>query len=344
MMEPVANKHIRVLLTGASGFIGRKLGYSLAEMGYSVTALCRNPHHPFLLPHPNIRFVKGDILDLPSLQKAIKNCDFVYHTAALAKMWVPNASDFYTINVQGTRNVLECALMNGVQRVLHTSTCGVWGPTLNLPVSENDPRATGFAIDYERTKYLAELQTKDFMKRGLEVIVVNPSRVFGEGPVTGSNTVSKMIAGYLKGTWRFIPGDGKAIANYAFVEDVVAGHIAAMQHGKNGERYILGGENISFNMLFDTIATLSGIKRKLFHLPLHLIKGYSRIEQLKSRLFRLSPVFLPEFADRLCYHQQYSSQKAMNELNYRITPFATGLQQTIMHLQHALLPSKRFTL
>src|SRR5690606_18090570 len=112
---------------------------------------------------------------------------------------------------------------------------------------------TGFTISYERTKYLAEQAVKTYVKRGLEVIVVNPSRVYGDGPVTDSNTVSKMINGYLKGTWRFIPGSGETIANYAFVDDVVAGHIAAMQYGRNGERYILGGEDISFNAFFETL-------------------------------------------------------------------------------------------
>ena len=333
-MEVVANKYLKVLVTGASGFIGRKLCLTLAEMGYDVIALCRNVNHPFLIPHHNIHFVKGDVLEPVGLEKAMKDCYQVYHTAAMAKMWCKNEQDFYDVNVLGTRNVLSCALKLGVDRVVHTSTCGVWGPTLNLPVSENDPRAVGFPISYERTKYLAELEVKEFVKKGLEVVIVNPSRVYGDGPITDSNTVSKMVTGYMKGTWHFIPGDGGAIANYAFVDDVVNGHVAAMQNGKNGERYILGGEDVSFNGFFGTLKQITGKERRLYKIPLGLIKTYSMFEALKTKLFNLTPYFLPAFADRLKYNQQYSSNKAISELNYQVTPFVVGLAKTVNHFKN----------
>lgn len=333
-METVNNKYIRVLVTGASGFIGRKLCLSLAEMGYDVVALCRDIEHPYLIRHRNIYVVKGDILDVESLEKAMKDCFQVYHTAAMAKMWCKNEEDFYHVNVTGTRNVLACAMKMGVERVVHTSTCGVWGPTLNLPVSENDPRAVGFPISYERTKYLAELEVKEFVKKGLEVVIVNPSRVYGDGPITDSNTVSKMVTGYIKGTWRFIPGDGKSIANYAFVDDVVEGHVAAMLNGRNGERYILGGEDVSFNGFFNTLKQITGKKRNLYKIPVSIIKAYSMLEFLKTKLFNLTPFFLPEFADRLKCNQQYCSNKAITELNYQITPFAVGLGKTVNHFRN----------
>jgi nucleoside-diphosphate-sugar epimerase len=162
--------------------------------------------------------------------------------------------DYHETNVTGTRNVLETAAKTcGVQKLVYTSTCGVWGPTIKHPMTETDPRITGFPIAYERTKYLAELEVQKFVKQGLPVVIVNPSRVYGEGPITDSNTVGKMVSGYLKGTWRFIPGNGEQVANYAFLDDVVAGHIAAMDRGVIGERYILGGHDISFNDFFKTL-------------------------------------------------------------------------------------------
>jgi len=333
-MEVVVHKYVKVLVTGASGFIGRKLSLSLAQMGYDVIALCRDVNHPFLIRHHNIQFVKGDILEPLSLEKAMKGCDQVYHTAAMAKMWCKNEQDFYDVNVLGTRNVLACALKLGISRVVHTSTCGVWGPTLNLPVSENDPRAVGFSINYERTKYLAELEVKAFVEKGLEVVIVNPSRVYGDGPITDSNTVSKMVTGYINGTWHFIPGNGKAIANYAFVDDVVSGHISAMQNGRNGERYILGGEDVCFNGFFAALQQITGKKTNLYKIPVGLIKAYSRLEFLKTKLFKLRPFFLPEFADRLRCNQQYNSNKAILELNYQITPFAIGLGKTVNHFKN----------
>lgn len=333
-MEALNNKYLKVLVTGASGFIGRKLCFTLAEMGYEVVALCRNINHPFLIQHRNIQFVKGDVLEIESLSSAMKGCYQVYHTAAMAKMWCKNEQDFYDVNVLGTRNVLECALKLDVEKVVHTSTCGVWGPTLNFPISENDPRAVGFPISYERTKYLAELEVKAFVKKGLEVVIVNPSRVYGDGPITDSNTVSKMVTGYINGTWHFIPGDGEAIANYAFVDDVVNGHISAMQNGRNGERYILGGEDVSFNGFFNTLKEITGKKRKLYKIPVNIIKAYSLLEFMKTKLFNLTPFFLPEFADRLKCNQQYCSSKAISELNYSITPFVSGISKTINYFKN----------
>lgn len=324
---------MKVLVTGATGFIGRQLTLTLAKQGYDVKALCRNTDHPYLIKHKNIEPVKGNILDMGSLQHAMHGCEQVYHTAAMAKMWCRNDNDFQETNVTGTRNVLDMAACKEVQKIVYTSTCGVWGPTFKYPVTENEPRITGFPIAYERTKYLAELEVQQFVKQGMHVVTVNPSRVFGEGPVTDSNTVSKMVSGYLKGSWRIIPGTGKQVANYAYLDDVVNGHIAAMDKGITGNRYILGGEDISFNTFFATLQRVSGTKRGMLRIPQKAIKLYSRLEWLKTKLTGLPPVFLPEFADRLKYDQKYSSQKATDQLGYSITPFTEGMQRTVNYLK-----------
>jgi nucleoside-diphosphate-sugar epimerase len=325
----------KILVTGATGFIGRELCLALAGKGYEVRALCRNTDHPYLIKHKNIVPVQGDILYPDSLKKAMQGCTQVYHTAALAKMWCRNPDAFYDTNVTGTRNVLNAATNAGVAKVVYTSTCGVWGPTLNFPLSEDEPRIVGFPIAYERTKYLAELEVQQFVNQGLDVVTVNPSRVFGEGPVTDSNTVSKMVSGYLRGKWRVIPGDGEQMANYAYLPDVINGHIAAMEKGVTGNRYILGGEDISFNQFFNTVSIASGIKRRMLRVPQKAIKLYSHVDQIKTRLTGLTPFFLPEFADRLKFDQKYSSQKATVQLGYRITPFGDAMQKTVDYLKQA---------
>jgi nucleoside-diphosphate-sugar epimerase len=324
---------MKILITGATGFIGRQLSLTLARKGYDVKALCRDTNHPYLISHPNIEAVKGDILDVASLEHAMRGCHQVYHTAALAKMWCRNQNDFQTTNVTGTRNVLAAASTAGIQKIVYTSTCGVWGPTLKYPLSENEPRIVGFPIAYERTKYLAELEVQQFVKQGLDVVTVNPSRVFGEGPVTDSNTVGKMVYGYLKGRWRIIPGNGEQVANYAFLDDVVTGHIAAMNKGLSGNRYILGGEDVSFNQFFNTLTHVSGKCHQMLRVPQRVIKAYSRVEWLKTKLTGLPPVFLPEFADRLKYDQKYNSQKAVEQLGYYITPFSEGMQRTVNYIK-----------
>ncbi|WP_426583689.1 NAD-dependent epimerase/dehydratase family protein [Mucilaginibacter sp. R-33] len=327
---------MKVLVTGATGFIGRQLTLSLAMHGYDVKALCRNTDHPCLIKHKNIEPVTGNILYRQSLGRAMQGCQQVYHTAAMAKMWCRNPDDYHETNVVGTRNVLEVAAGAGVQKIVYTSTCGVWGPTVKHPMSENDPRIAGFPIAYERTKYLAELEVKNFAKQGgIYIVTVNPSRVYGEGPFTESNTVGKMVSAYLRGKWHFIPGNGEQVANYAFLTDVVDGHLAAMNNGTSGERYILGGEDISFNDFFKTVHQVSGKQHRLIHLPLKAIEFYSHFEKLKSQLTGLRPFFLPEFAERLKYDQKYSSNKAITQLGYRITPFTEGMHKTINYLQQA---------
>jgi nucleoside-diphosphate-sugar epimerase len=324
---------MNVLVTGATGFIGRQLCLTLANKGYRVKALCRNTRHPYLIAHQNIEPLKGDILDNNSLFKAMEGCTQVYHTAALAKMWCRNQNDFAETNINGTRNVLQAAQKAGIHRIVYTSTCGVWGPTLKYPLTEDEPRITGFPIAYERTKYLAELEVNKFVKQGLDVVTVNPSRVFGEGPITDSNTVSKMISGYLKGRWRIIPGNGGQVSNYAYVGDVVNGHIAAMENGLTGNRYILGGEDVSFNDFFRALKEASGVHRKMVKVPQKVIKFYSYIESIKTKLTGLAPVFLPEFADRLLFNQKYSSQKAIEQLGYTITPFTDAMHRTVNYLK-----------
>jgi nucleoside-diphosphate-sugar epimerase len=324
---------MKILVTGATGFIGRQLCLTLAQQGHQVIALCRNTSHPYLIPHQNITPVKGDILDTGSLMIAMQGCEQVYHTAAMAKLWCRNPNDFYDTNVTGTINVLEAARLSGVKRVVYTSTCGVWGPTLNHPMTEDDPRVVGFPIAYERTKYLAELEVNKFVKEGMYIVTVNPSRVFGEGPVTDSNSVSKMISGYLKGKWRIIPGDGSQISNYAYLDDVVEGHVLAMEKGVTGNRYILGGEDRSFNEFFSTLEQVSGKHLGMIRVPQKLIKFYSHIEAFKTKLTGLPPFFLPEFADRILFNQKYSSQKAVTQLGYKITPFTEGMLKTVNYLK-----------
>ena len=320
---------MKVLVTGATGFIGRHLSYALAKLGFDVNALCRRENHPLVIKHPSIKVVTGDIMQPETLSKAVENCRQVYHTAALAKMWSKDKDAFFRVNVEGTENVLLASRDAGVEKIVHTSTCGVIGPTFKYPMTENDPRITGYPIDYERTKYLAELLVQEYVKKGMNVVIVNPSRVYGEGPVTDSNTVGKMVTKYMQGKWHIIPGSGTQVANYVYVGDVVKGHIAAMEKGVAGQRYILGGEDISYNDFFHHIQAVTLKSYSLYHVPQPIIKLYSQFEKIITELTCLSRVLLPEFADRIGYDQKYDSSKAIEKLGYSITPFKEGLEKTI---------------
>ena len=198
------------------------------------------------------------------------------------------------INVEGTVNVFEAALAKGAKKVVFTSTGGTMSYSRDgKPVDETtnpDPRLHTL---YEKTKAEAEKITVDYSKKGLNVVTVNPTRVYGPGKLTESNSITKIIRLYLSGLWRIIPGDGKSIGNYVFIDDVVEGHILAARYGRSGERYILGGENLSFREMFNIIGETTGKRRILVNLPAGLMKGIINIVMFISKITGSTPAREP---------------------------------------------------
>jgi nucleoside-diphosphate-sugar epimerase len=320
---------MRVFITGATGYIGAHLAFQLATQGYNVKALHRSRNTTGLLLHPHIEWVEGDILDKPTLLKCMKNCTHAFHLAAFAKVWAKDSSLYYKVNVEGTANVLEAAAANDIERIVFTSTCGVMGPSGERPIKETDPRTIPFFNDYERSKFEAEQVVHQWNKQGLDIVTVNPPRVYGAGVLSESNAVTRLIQRFLKGRFRIIPGNGKTAGCYAYINDVVQGHILAMMQGKTGERYILGGENITYHDFFATLQRLSGIHFRMFPVPVPIIQAIANLELLKSRLTGKPPLITPQWAKKLYYSWKLSSDKAIQQLGYGITPFEQGMQETI---------------
>lgn len=317
---------MKIFMTGASGFIGSHLLQKLLEDGHTVNALYRTlPSHN--IPG-NLHCFKGDVQNIQSVKEAMNGCQVVYHTAALAKMWTTNKEDFYTANVQGTADVLEAALQCNIKKVVFTSSCGVIGPSLLQPMTENDPRIISFRLDYERSKHMAEIVCHEYVQKGLNVVIVNPSRVFGSSNNT-ANGFDKMIRSYISGKWHFMPGDATKIANYAYVHDVVKGHLLAMHYGKTGERYILGGENLSYTELFNKIKKVTGLQYRLLQLPFYVIKLLSYIQLTAYYLTGKHPTLTPPIVDRLKYNSIISCDKAKEQLGYIITPFEEALSKSL---------------
>ena len=160
-------------------------------------------------------------------------------------------------------------------------------------------------------------------------MIVNPARVFGPGPLNESNAVTKMMKWYLEGTWRVILGDGKAEGNYVFIEDLINGYILARRHGVSGKRYILGGENISFNRFFATLAAVSCTRRWLIHLPQTLALAFAKVEQFLANTFGIWPLITPEWTKTFLDNWAQTSSSAEHDLGYTITPFTDAIQQTV---------------
>lgn len=319
---------MKTLVTGGSGFIGRRLVGELRRRGDEVVVLCR---HAFDRPGDDVTgttMVTGDILDPGSLDRAMEGCSRVYHLAGYAKNWAKDPATFGRVNVDGLLNVVRGAIRAGAGRVVWTSSAVTAGPSDGSPVSEATVRRRPFLTEYERSKFVAEQRVREFLGRGTDIIAVNPSRVFGPGLLSEGNSVTRMIAMYMSGKFRFMPGDGSAVGNYAFVEDVVRGMILAMESGRSGERYMLGGENRSYREFFDTVAEVSGRRRRVFGLPAALAMRVARFEELRSG-FGHHPLITTGWMRTFLADWAVSVEKSRGELGYRPTPFREAVARTV---------------
>lgn len=320
------------LITGATGFIGTHLAQFLARQGEAVRVLCRPTADVGSLLHTNIQICWGDILDSASVERAVTGCDQVFHLAAYARNWARDPRTFFDINVGGLKTVLDAAQKASVRKVVFTSSAITLGPSNGIPVDESAGRHTEFFTEYERSKFVAEQEIQRYVRKGLAVVIVNPTRVFGPGVLNEGNSVTKMIQLYLEGKWRVILGDGNGIGNYAFVEDVVQGHLLAMQVGKAGERYVLGGENVSYNEFFRVISEISKNIYWMFHIPPSIALIFSRLEKLRAQWFDHYPLITPDWTKLFLADWACSTAKAECELGYKITPLQKALKNTITWL------------
>ena len=325
---------MKCFITGVTGFIGQNLARQLATDGHAVNAILRNTVSPDWKDIPGIQFFNGDLDNINALKGAMKGCDVVFHLAALAKPWSKDPGDFHRVNVQGAVNVFTAALEAGVKKVVFTSSAATMSPsTDHKPADESTPRVIPYFNAYETTKEEAEQRAREFCAMGLPVVIVNPTRVYGPGPLNASNSLTKMIAGYQKGTWRIIPGDGRKIGNYVYIDDVVHGHILAAQKGRAGERYILGGENITFDELFQTLDRVTGVHRRMIHLPVGVMTITAKFMEWQNNITGIPPAITAGFLKKYMNHWSLSCDKAIGELDYSITPFAVGVKRTLEWLE-----------
>jgi nucleoside-diphosphate-sugar epimerase len=296
--------------------------------------LIRHRESEKILQHANIRLFYGDLLEPASIKKAMHGCEQVYHTAGLVRLWANDPTQFYIHNVTGTENVLSASLESGVKKLVYTSTCGVWGSSIVHPLTETDPRTNSFNSDYDLSKFLAEKLVKEYCHKGLFTVIVNPPRVYGPGLVRHSNAVNGYLCYLLKNKIAFVPYNSKVEANYAFIDDVVNGHVLAMEKGLGGERYILGGENASYHRLIQLAKQFGNFKSILIRLPQPLAKVFGWLEIMRSKVSTHDPILVPATVDRLLVSKTFDSAKAIRQLGYSITPLEKGINQTIIFLNN----------
>lgn len=324
---------MKIFITGATGYIGHQLALKLASQGNIVHIIVRDQTSPNIPVHNNIIVFPGDITNMPSIKKAMTGCQQVYHTAAIVKIFAKDPSLFYKVNVDGTRNLLQAALDNGIKKFVYTSTCGVLGVSINEPKSEKDPRTESFDNEYEFTKFMAENLVKEYVHKGLFTVIVSPSKVFGPGIETHPISMNRTMENFINGKLTLIPKTPNISTNFCFIDDIVNGHILAMKHGLGGEKYILGGENVSFKTFFQELRIISGTKAKLIEAPRYVIKMWAIIQWCKYLITKKEPFVTAKGIHHLFANKIYTNDKAKQKLGYQPTPLREALKQTIQFLK-----------
>lgn len=339
----------KVFVTGANGFIGTQLVAALVERGQTVRALSRreNPRSdppPALgwtdggpMASPLVEWVRGDITDRESLVRGMEGCTRVYHLAAYAKNWARDPAIFFQMNVQGMRNVFDAAAARGVQRVVWTSTVVTFGPTPAGQVcDEQSPRiTTHYFTEYEESKSIAEQEALQRAGQGFPVVIVNPTRLYGPGHLTEGNSVSRLIDDYTRGRVPVLLNFGRNVGNWAYIDDVVAGHILAMEKGRIGERYILGGENASLKEFFRLVRMVSGQRHRQIPVFRYIPLAAAWLMKKRADWFGIHPPITPGWVRTFLADWAYSTKKAEAELGYHVTPLVEGLWRTYEWLQRA---------
>ncbi len=317
-----------VLVTGASGFVGGAVARALVQAGSHVRVLMRQTANADLVKDLPVDIVIGDVRDYPSVLQATRGCHHVYHVAALYKLWVRRKQDMYDCNVLGTENIVRAAREVGVEKVVYTSSVATLGtPGDGRQGTEDTPVSLADMVGhYKRSKFLAEQVALQYAQDGLPLVIVNPSTPVGEGDIKPTPT-GKLIVDFLNGN---MPGYVDTGLNVVDVEDVAQGHLLAAAHGKTGEKYILGNENLTLRQILQLLAELTDRPAPRFKVPYTLALGVAYGDAALARLIPGREPFAPPVGVRLSKKKMFfSPAKAIRELGLAQTPVREAFRKAI---------------
>lgn len=314
------------LVTGAAGFLGSHITRLLAARGNDVRVLLRPSSTNRAICDLPLEYVTGDLRDKASLECALRGVDKVFHVAADYRLWAPRSRDIYQSNVEGTRNILDAARRAGVSQFLYTSTVATIAVDRpELPDEATDARLEEMVGHYKRSKWMAEKEALRAAREGLPLIVVMPTTPVGPGDWKPTPT-GKIILDFLNGK---MPGYVDTGLNFVGVEDCAAGHLLAAERGRVGERYLLGGENLSLKQLLDILEKLTGLPAptRQFSHRLALFAAYA--DTALSRLLWREPN-IPVEGVKIAQHKMFvDCSKAQRELGFEAGPVAGALERAV---------------
>jgi dihydroflavonol-4-reductase len=317
----------RVLVTGASGFIGAAVTRNLLARGAEVVALVEPGADVRNLEDLEVKQVVGDLRDADAVRKAVSGCRAVFHVAALYRFWARDPSDFYSVNVEGTKNVLAAVADAEVERLVYTSTVGTLGLEQVSGTHSADERAfpdiRHLYGSYKRSKYVAEHEVLRAAAEGLPVSLVLPTFPLGPGDRAPTPT-GRLVLDYLNGR---IPGYVDTVLNVAHVDDVAEGHVLALEKGRTGRSYILGGENLPLEKVLGELAVITGLPRARIKVPRSLSLAVAGISELvEGSILRRHPSIPLEAARMSTSTMAFDDSRARAELGYAPRPAVEALE------------------
>jgi dihydroflavonol-4-reductase len=316
------------LVTGATGFVGSHVARQMVNAGHSVRVLVRASSNWKLLEGLPVERAEGDLRDRASLDRAIEGVRHVFHVAADYRLWARNPDEIYRSNVEGTRLLLEAARRAGVERVVYTSTVATMAiptPDGALPNEQTRARLDQMIGHYKRSKFLAELEAVKAASMGVPVVIVNPTAPVGPGDWKPTPT-GRIILDFLNGK---MPAYVDTGLNVVAVEDVATGHLLAAQQGRVGERYILGGRNMTLKQILDALAKIAGRPAPRVKMPHVVALVASYADQWFSRLTGREPQ-IPVEGVKMSRHRMFvESGTAERELGYRPSSVDAALERAV---------------
>jgi len=315
-------------LTGGTGFVGSHAARALSAGGADLRLLLRGTSNTSNIDGLKADRVTGDLGDPASLEKAMAGCDVVFHVAADYRLWVPNPDEMYRANVEGTRAILRAARKNKVRRVVYTSSVATVGFTGNgRPADEQSPVSLGRMIGpYKRSKFMAEQVALEAARAGQDVVIVNPTTPVGEGDIKPTPS-GRILVDFLK---RKFPAYVDTGLNLVDARQCASGHIAALEQGRSGERYILGGENLTLKQILDKLAALTGLPSPSVRVPYALALATGVVDEVLTGRIRGREPRATIDAVRMGRKKMFvSSAKAERELGWKPVPVDDALRRAV---------------